>query len=80
MLGIQVIGKLRVRAVLPGPMLWPVPDGLADHPDYLRYISLAEKTAAPWFKLSVFGELRSSNGGLLAAGENRKVFSPHLAN
>ena len=56
----------------------PVPGGLADHPDFLLYISLAEKTAAPWFKLSVFGELRSSNGGLLAAGENRKVFANPL--
>ena len=33
----------------------PVPCGLADHPDFLLYISLAENTAAPWFKLSVFG-------------------------
>ena len=56
----------------------PVPGGLADHPDVLLYISLAENTAAPWFKLFVFGELRLNNGGLLAEGENRKVFRKPL--
>ena len=59
-------------------ILAPVPGGLADHPDVLPYISLAENTAAPWFKLSVFGELRMNNGGLLAARENRKVFAHPL--
>ena len=51
----------------------PVSCGLADQSDFLRYISLAKNTAAPLFKISVFGELRLNNGGLLAAGENRKV-------
>jgi len=41
---------------LPEDTRAPVPGGLADHPDVLPYISLAENTAAPWFKLSVFGE------------------------
>ena len=52
----------------------PVPGGLADHPDFLRYMSLVENTAGPWFKLSVFGELGLNNAGRRAARENRKVF------
>ena len=52
----------------------PVPSGLADHPDFLRYMSLVNNTTGPWFKLSVFGELGVNNGGRLAARENRKVF------
>ena len=48
---------------LPEDTWAPVTGGLADHPDVLSYISLAENTAAPWFKLSVFGELRSRNEG-----------------
>ena len=63
---------------LPEDTWAPVPGGLADHPDVLPYIGLAENTAAHWFKLSKFGELRSNNGGLLAAGENRKVFANPL--
>ena len=66
--------------------IWaPVPGGLANHPDFLRYMSLVENTAGPWFKLSVFGELGLNNGGRLAARENRNVFRkpfhplPHLA-
>ena len=55
----------------------PVPCGLADHPDFLLYISLAENTAAPWFKF-VFGELSLNNGDLLAAGENGKIFRKPL--
>ena len=35
----------------------PVPCSMADHPDFLQYISLAENTAGPWFNLSVFGKL-----------------------
>ena len=50
---------------LPEDTQAQVPCGLADHPDVLQYISLAENTAAPWFKLSVFGELRLNNRGLL---------------
>ena len=53
----------------------PGPGSLADHPDFLLYINLAENTAAPWFKFSMLGELSLYNGGLLAAGENRKVFA-----
>ena len=34
----------------------PVPGGLEDYPDFLRYMSLAENTAVPWFKIFVFGE------------------------
>ena len=52
----------------------PVLGGLADHPDFLRYMSLVENTAGPCFKLSVFGELGLNNRGHLAARENRKVF------
>ena len=43
-----------------------------------RFSAAAENTAASWFKLSVFGELRLNNGGLLAAGENRKLFRKPL--
>ena len=50
------------------------PGGLADNPDFLRYMSLVENTAGPWFKLSVFGELGLNNAGRRAARENRKVF------
>ena len=35
----------------------PDPGGLADHLDFLLYMSLIGNTAGPWFKLSVFGEL-----------------------
>ena len=35
----------------------PVPGGLADHPNFLWYMSLAENNAGPWFELTVFGEL-----------------------
>ena len=52
----------------------PVPGGLADHPEFLRYMRLVENTAGPWFKLSVFGELGLNNAGRRAARENRKVF------
>ena len=41
---------------LPEGTWAPVPGGLADHADVLPYISLAENTAAPCFKLSVFGD------------------------
>ena len=55
----------------------PVPGGLAslaDHQDFLRYISLAENTArlGSSFLVQLFGDLRLNHGGLLAAGENRK--------
>ena len=50
-----------------------VPGGLADHPDFLRYMSLAENTAGPWFKLSVFGELGLNNAGRLAAERREKI-------
>ena len=56
----------------------PVPGGLADHPDFLLYINLAESTAAPRFKLSVFGELRLNNGGLLAAEKIARYFANPL--
>ena len=56
----------------------PVPGGLADHPDFLRYMSLVENIAGPWFKLSVFGELGLNNAGRRAARENRKVFRKPL--
>ena len=59
---------------LPDARWAPVPGGLADHPDFLRYMSLVENTAGPWFKLSVFGELGLNNAGRRAARENRKVF------
>ena len=59
---------------LPDAAWAPVPGGLADHPDFLRYMSLVENTAGPWFKLSVFGELGLNNAGRRAARENRKVF------
>ena len=59
---------------LPDATWAPVPGGLADHPDFLRYMSLVENTAGPWFKLSVFGELGLNNAGRRAARENRKVF------
>ena len=42
---------------LPDARWAPVPGGLADKPDFLRYMSLVENTAGPWFKLSVLGEL-----------------------
>ena len=52
----------------------PVPCCLADHPDFLRYMSLVENIAGPWFKLSVFCELGLNNAGRRAARENRNVF------
>ena len=54
--------------IAPERYMGASPCGLADHQDFLLYISLADNTAAPWFKLFVFGELRLNNGGLLAAG------------
>ena len=41
----------------------PVPCCLADHPDFLLYMSLVDNsvTMGPWFKLSVFGELGLNN-------------------
>ena len=42
----------------------PAPGRMADHPDFLRYMSLVENTAGPWFKLSVSGELGLNNAGL----------------
>ena len=59
---------------LPDARWAPVPGGLADNPDFLRYMSLVENTAGPWFKLSVLGELGLNNAGRRAARENRKVF------
>ena len=56
----------------------PVPCCLADLPDFLQYISLADYTAALWFKLFVFSELRLNNKGLLAAREIRKLFCKPL--
>ena len=41
-------------------------------------ISAVQELCKEHCKLSVFGELRSNNGGLLAAGENRKVFRKPL--
>ena len=52
----------------------PVPGGLADHPDFLRYKSCADNDAGTWFKLSMFCELGLNSGGCLAAQENSKVF------
>ena len=52
-----------------------IPTGLADYPDFLRYMVLVENTAltaGPWFKLSVFGELGLNNGGRLVAREKSK--------
>ena len=57
-----------------------VPCGLADHPDCLRYISLAENTAAPWFKLSVFGELILNNGGPSEDSSLQEKIARHYAN
>ena len=56
----------------------PVLGGLADHPDFLLYISLAENTAARLFKIFVFCDLGLKNGGPLAAKENCKVFCKPL--
>ena len=72
------IRQCKHRIVLP--MTWkcmdaawaPVPCCLADHPDFLLYINLAENTAAPWLKFFVFGELKLNNWGLLVAWENRR--------
>ena len=52
----------------------PVPCGLADHPDFLRYMSLVENTAGLWFKLSVFGELGLNSAGRRAARKNSICF------
>ena len=52
----------------------PVPGSLADHPDFLRYMSLADNTAGSWLKLPLFGELRLNNAGRVAAKEKGMVF------
>ena len=57
----------------------PVPGCLADHPELLLYLVLAENTAGPWFKLSVFCEQGVNSTELCclepspAAKENCKV-------
>ena len=53
----------------PDTTLVPVPCCLAD-----KYMNLAEDTAWPWIKLSLFGKLGLNNGRPLAARENIKVF------
>ena len=60
----------------------PVPCCLADHPDFLLYMSLVDNsvTMGPWFKLSVFGELGLNNWGRLKSRENPKVWFCKLAN
>ena len=70
----KMLEKINTIIWFPDAKWAPVPGGLADHPDFLRYMSLVENTAGPWFKLSVFGELGLNNAGRRAARENRKVF------
>ena len=67
---LNLIMPVRTRTCSWAPVLCR----LADHPDFLQYMILVEKTVGPWFKLSVFGKLGLNNKGRLAARENRKVF------
>ena len=45
---------------------------MADHSDFLLYMSLAEKTAGHWFKHSVYSELGLNIGGGVSAGYMHK--------
>ena len=79
---VSIIGYIQSQSGmtqwLPDATWEPVPGGLADHPDFLRYtsLSLAENTAGSWFKLPMFGKpgkLGLNNAGRQAARENSKV-------
>ena len=82
LVSVQIVGFVQsesrtVHTIIPWfpDAKWaPVPCGLADHPDFLLYMSLVENTAGPWFKRSVFGKLGLNNAGRRAARENRMVF------
>ena len=65
---------------LPDATWEPVPGGLADHTDFLLYMSLAENTAGSWFKLPVFSELGLNNAGRTAAREYRKLDGRYSVN
>ena len=58
---------------LPDARWEPVPGGLANQPNFLLYMSLAENTAGSWSKLPVFCELGLNNAGRRAARENGRV-------
>ena len=54
-------------------LMVPCRQSPADSPDFLQHMSLAENTAGPWFKHSVFDELRWKNAGRRPVRGNRKV-------
>ena len=54
-----------------------LPCSLADHQDFLQYMSLAQNTAGPWSKLSVFWELGLNSWGALGQEKIARYSANH---